>query len=926
MKNLVISSLCIAILLPCTLPLHAQKANTDVAVDESVRREALQRDLDAKLIQAADAQKRGAINESARLYTDALNLAKKIGKSGPGSEGQFLAALDGFTNTRLMLAEQAQRVSDYTAAEDQFATILRENPNDQQIIALRKANEALRVKTAGLRPTPAAIAQIPAIVTNKVEASALAQNCKMFFEAGRINEAETFARQALKLDPSNAAASYYLKLITDQRYRDAAGNSEQSRASSLLKVEEAWSGPVTRESPQAAAFARTNMVFTSKGRQQIFNKLDTIVLSEVSYDSLPLGNVVENLSRDTKNRDPQKRGINFIISGNADPPAAAAPIVDPATGLPVAAAAAGGGAGDLDLAAITVKLMPALNNVTLRQVLDAIVRVADRPVKYSVEEYAVVFTLRNPESPPLYTRWFKIDPNTFFQGMQGVVAYDFGTGSGNNQGGGGGGGGGRGGGGGGGGRGGGGGGQGGGQGGQGGQGGAEYAGVSVGVRQTGQGGAQQQQARQPGQAVAPGTSPGIDHVTVVTTTDQVIAVARQFFTTAGVDFTTVGNGKTLVFNDRLGMLMVRASMSDLDIIEQTVQVLNMSPPQISLEAKLMEVTQEDIKALGFDWFLGNWAMGSGQSMAASGGTQPIYSGVPGSSSFANPSGSFPDFGPVAQTAVRGDANQWLSSGLRNSASAPAIASLTGILTDPQFRVVIRALEQRKGVNIMAAPKVVTLSGRQAQMKAVEVKYIVIGLDSTQTGGGGGTGATTGTTTGGGGVGTTLTYLTDTFELGPVLDVVPYVSADGFTIQMTIIPTLKQFVGYDLQNGVLFASQAQSVGGVGQASAPLSAITPLPIFRLRQVVTSAIVWDGQTVAIGGLLGDDTMKSKDKVPVLGDMPFFGKLFQSQSTQTTKKNLVIFVTPTIIDPAGNRVHTDEDMPFAMNAIPPQKPVTQP
>jgi general secretion pathway protein D len=81
-----------------------------------------------------------------------------------------------------------------------------------------------------------------------------------------------------------------------------------------------------------------------------------------------------------------------------------------------------------------------------------------------------------------------------------------------------------------------------------------------------------------------------------------------------------------------------------------------------------------------------------------------------------------------------------------------------------------------------------------------------------------------------------------------------------------------------------------------------------------------------VAIGGLLGDDTMKSKDKVPVLGDMPFFGKLFQSQSTQSTKKNLVIFVTPTIIDPAGNRVHTDEDMPFAMNAIPPQKPVTQP
>lgn len=178
--------------------------------------------------------------------------------------------------------------------------------------------------------------------------------------------------------------------------------------------------------------------------------------------------------------------------------------------------------------------------------------------------------------------------------------------------------------------------------------------------------------------------------------------------------------------------------------------------------------------------------------------------------------------------------------------------------------------------------------------------------------------------GAGAVGSTIQPIAETYELGPVLDVVPYVSADGYTIQMTIIPTVKEFVGYDTENARLFLTQVQSVGGA--ASNPLIQPTPLPIFRLRQVVTSAIVWDGQTVVLGGLISENVTKTKDKVPLLGDIPLLGRLFRSESSQTRKKNLLVFVTPTIIDPAGNRVHTEEDLPFAQTAIPSQKPVTQP
>ncbi|HEU0009679.1 MAG TPA: hypothetical protein VFT34_07685, partial [Verrucomicrobiae bacterium] len=208
-------------------------------------------------------------------------------------------------------------------------------------------------------------------------------------------------------------------------------------------------------------------------------------------------------------------------------------------------------------------------------------------------------------------------------------------------------------------------------------------------------------------------------------------------------------------------------------------------------------------------------------------------------------------------------------------------------------------------------------------KTVEVRSIITDLDASQTAAGTGN-ALTGAG-GGGGVGSLILPIPEPFELGPTLDVVPYVSADGYTIQMTIIPTMKEFVGYDLESGRLFQAQIQSVGGAGGATPPLIQTTPLPIFRLRQVVTSAIVWDGQTVVLGGLISDETMKIKDKVPVLGDLPFIGKLFRSESSMTKKKNLVIFVTPTIIDPAGNRMHTDEELPFAQTAIPAQKPVSQ-
>jgi general secretion pathway protein D len=254
----------------------------------------------------------------------------------------------------------------------------------------------------------------------------------------------------------------------------------------------------------------------------------------------------------------------------------------------------------------------------------------------------------------------------------------------------------------------------------------------------------------------------------------------------------------------------------------------------------------------------------------------------------------------------------LTSGLRSVGSP--LFTLSGILTDPQFRMVVKALQSRSGSELLAQPEVTTTSGRQAQMKAADVKSVItaFSFSSQQNAQAGGNGQTIVNP------GSTIVFpLPEQMELGPVLDVIPCVLSDGFTINLTLIPTLTEFVGYDNPNEVL------NSGVLGNSAQGFVVVpTVLPRFTVRQVVSTVNVWDGQTVVLGGLLSETVTTLKDQVPVLGDLPLVGRLFRNESKTTAKKNLLVFVTPMLIDPAGNRLHTDDEMPFAQSGIPVQPP----
>jgi len=873
--------------------LMAQPTPADKATDVAVQREAAIILLRKTLAEAKAAQDKLDLLAAAKLYEEAYRLVQIV---GVGIDQEAQETSSGLATVRLVLAKQAQRRARFEEADLHVKRVLTVDPKNEAALKFKKENDKALEALKGRVPSKEVQALIPEVQKQRISTATLAQDGKVLYEMGRMEEAEAKLKQAVAQDADNTMAFYYLTLIEEARYAQGARAREISVKNKAVEVERAWLPPIQREAlPSANPFATTNLVYTGPGRQAIQNKLNRILLNEALFDGVALPQVLTYLSEESTKRDPDKEGINFLINPNVVSSGAQVTI-DPATGqqitLPPPEA--------LDMSSVIVRITPPLKNVRLADLLEAITKVADKPIRYSIEDYAVILSQKPPDAAQLETRTFKIDPNTFEQGLESVGIFPLGnlvqstTGGGGAGGGGGG-------------LGGGGGGIGG-----GGQGGGVFDIPRVFVAGAGQAGGGGGFGGGGGGGANQG---GLRNVTRTNLTQNIQDTVRLFFTAAGIN---VLPPNSLFFNDRTGVLLVRATSQELDIVQKAIETLNVAPPQVTIDARFVEVSQIDTKELGFDWYLGNFLMGNGR-MGAQGGTAPSFAGRP---SFANPGGVFPgEFGIPTPEATPGTP-QLLTSGLRNLNTAPAVATFTGILTDPQFRIVLRALEQREGADLLAAPKVTTLSGRQTQMSAVQVASIVVGLNTQAQGGGS-------AVTGAGPVQTgnpavTQNYQVSSVPLGPTLDVIPYVSADGYSIQMTIIPWHTEFLGYDTATAAQFIPQA--VIGTGQAiSTPIVGTLPLPIFRARGVVTSCNVWDGQTVVLGGLLTENVKKHKDKVPVLGDLPFLGRLFRSESSHTEKKNLIIFVTPRIIDPAGNPVHTMENLPYDPNSIPPQKPVAK-
>ncbi len=384
--------------------------------------------------------------------------------------------------------------------------------------------------------------------------------------------------------------------------------------------------------------------------------------------------------------------------------------------------------------------------------------------------------------------------------------------------------------------------------------------------------------------------------------------AREFLEANGVTFPPNASANYISSTSRL---IVKNTQSNLDLVDNLVENSLTTPPnQVEIESKFLEITQNNLKELGFDWLVGQFALPFGTGTYGGGGTT-----AGGTTIAAN---SFPMMNPGSTTVPIGASSTTqgpITSGNRSGTRAisvnavdgllfgsplgpaPAIMALAGVFTNPQFQVVLRALNQSKGVDLVSAPKVTTKSGQRATIEIVREFRYPSEYDLPQVS------ATTGLTQF-----TPVTPTTPTaFEMKPTgitLEVEPTVGPDGYTIELVLAPRVIEFDGFINYGSPIRANIQYYEAGLLLSQGIITVtdnVINQPVFSTREVTTQVAVYDGQTVVLGGLMREDVQKVEDKVPILGDIPIAGRLFRTSADQHVKRNLIMFVTANLLDPAG-------------------------
>jgi general secretion pathway protein D len=406
--------------------------------------------------------------------------------------------------------------------------------------------------------------------------------------------------------------------------------------------------------------------------------------------------------------------------------------------------------------------------------------------------------------------------------------------------------------------------------------------------------------------------------------------AKAWLISQGVQFNGAASAIYIVTNSRL---IVRNTQDQLELIDTIINTGGgTGPTQVEIEAKFVEITQSNLKELSFDWLLGQ-ANTPGNERVFFGGGVTGNSGVltPSDFPFVAPGGVPVGGNPVTaglrggNAAISASAIDALLFGATGSTSrvAPALGAISGVFTDPAFQLVIRALNQKKGVDLLSSPRVTTKSGQRAVIEIIrEFKYPTefdppqIPQQNVQGGVGGfglGIGGIGGLAGGGQNNAFPVTPTTPTaFEVrntGVTLEVEPVVGPDNYTIDLNLVPQVVEFEGFINYGSPIQTTSTNPLTGVTSTQVLTANTINQPIFSTRKVTTSVSVFDGSTVVIGGLMREDVQKVEDKVPFFGDLPLVGRLFRSSVDQHSKRNLVIFVSARLMRPDGDPVRFEEE-----------------
>jgi general secretion pathway protein D len=398
--------------------------------------------------------------------------------------------------------------------------------------------------------------------------------------------------------------------------------------------------------------------------------------------------------------------------------------------------------------------------------------------------------------------------------------------------------------------------------------------------------------------------------------------AREKLQTYDVSFP---DGASATYNPSSNILTVRNTVATMRLIEAIVEdIVKMEPVVVTIRTTLVDISQVNLEELGFDMMLGEFNVGefgilSGGSTGVGTAINDMIPGNPVTS--GNRSGDLSGTTdgldailarkspPTASGTLSSDGNGNnansinLPAGTNGGASrASGIISLRGLIDGTAHEILMRGLSQKKGSDIMVRPEVVTRSGENASIHSIiefpypeeyeppEIPNAVGGND---------------------GIVTPATPTNFTVaNLGVSLEVLPQVGPDRRIIEVALNPVIRDFEGFvNYGTPIVGSSNTTTVNLVDNTAATDSVFGEItsnailkPIFRTIRGKTSLRVLDGQTIVMGGLVTERRRQINDKVPILGDLPFVGRIFRNDGISVEKRSVLIFVNVELTDPAGN------------------------
>ncbi|MGZ4965787.1 MAG: hypothetical protein ACXV97_01300 [Chthoniobacterales bacterium] len=293
-------------------------------------------------------------------------------------------------------------------------------------------------------------------------------------------------------------------------------------------------------------------------------------------------------------------------------------------------------------------------------------------------------------------------------------------------------------------------------------------------------------------------------------------------------------------DERTNTMFYRETRSNIDNIRKLLQQIDKPTKQVMIEARLVEVTANPKQSYGINWA----GVFGGSANAQSFG----YSGTDG---LKGPNG-----GLIKNDFTLGNpANPNILGNLAKLASGQF-----AILTVPQLNATLRLLNEDADAEFLANPRIVTADNQQAKIEISRAQPVPQLNFNEQT----------------------ATAVFGGFQdkkFGNTLLVRPSVNKDDY-VTLAVKPEISNKVG---DATFIFAGATVSS----------------PVIDTRSLDSNVLIKSGNTLAIGGLLQDEQTKARNKVPVLGDVPILGYFFQEKLNARTKRNLLVFVTPTILDP---------------------------